>query len=247
MVTYGGVWQHVVSRGLRGHTACRLRFPQFPSPPICGPNLPAPHSPVAFQTLLEHVKGMYTDYEGIPPSLALLCTRTLLERVKGLYTDYEGIPPDRVVPTVGLNIGRVEAHKAKLIFWDLGGQIGLRTIWEKYYEEAHAVIYVVDAACPERFDDARGALEKVLRHEDLVGAPILIFANKQDLPEAVGEEDLTHCLELRDLKGRSAMVMPVCAYDGTGVREGVTWLVESMRKSQRADLIKQRADAAAAF
>ncbi|CAI5949636.1 unnamed protein product [Closterium sp. NIES-64] len=172
---------------------------------------------------------------------------TLLERVKGLYTDYEGIPPDRVVPTVGLNIGRVEAHKAKLIFWDLGGQIGLRTIWEKYYEEAHAVIYVVDAACPDRFDDARGALEKVLRHEDLVGAPILIFANKQDLPSAVGEEDLTHCLELRDLKGRSAMVMPVCAYDGTGVREGVTWLVEAMRKSQRADLIKQRADAAAAF
>ncbi|CAI5949630.1 unnamed protein product [Closterium sp. NIES-64] len=68
-----------------------------------------------------------------------------------------------------------------------------------------------------------------------------------DLPSAVGEEDLTHCLELRDLKGRSAMVMPVCAYDGTGVREGVTWLVEAMRKSQRADLIKQRADAAAAF
>ncbi|CAI5979106.1 unnamed protein product [Closterium sp. NIES-64] len=37
-------------------------------------------------------------------------------------------------------------------------QIGLRTIWEEYYEESHAVIYVVDAACPNRFDDARGAL-----------------------------------------------------------------------------------------
>ncbi|CAI5474119.1 unnamed protein product, partial [Closterium sp. Yama58-4] len=37
---------------------------------------------------------------------------------------------------------------------------------------------------------------------------------RSDLPWAVGEEDLTHCLELRDLKGRSAMVMPVCAHDG---------------------------------
>ncbi|CAI5501005.1 unnamed protein product [Closterium sp. Naga37s-1] len=74
-----------------------------------------------------------------------------------------------------------------------------------------------------------------------------VTTTPQDLPSAVGEEDLTHCLELRDLKGRSAMVMPVCAYDGTGVREGVTWLVEATRKSQRADLIKQRADAAAAF
>ena len=27
---------------------------------------------------------------------------------------------------VVLNIGRVEAHKAKLIFWDLGGQVGER-------------------------------------------------------------------------------------------------------------------------
>ncbi|CAI5501006.1 unnamed protein product [Closterium sp. Naga37s-1] len=245
MVTYGGVWQHVtLLERVKGLYTDHKGIP---------PSLAL----LCTRTLLERVKGLYTDYEGIPPPLALAATphsplppllpQTLLERVKGLYTDYEGIPPDRVVPTVGLNIGRVEAHKAKLIFWDLGGQIGLRTIWEKYYEEAHAVIYVVDAACPERFDDARGALEKVLRHEDLVGAPILIFANKQDLPEAVGEEDLTHCLELRDLKGRSAMVMPVCAYDGTGVREGVTWLVEAMRKSQRADLIKQRADAAAAF
>ncbi|CAI5460386.1 unnamed protein product [Closterium sp. Yama58-4] len=70
---------------------------------------------------------------------------------------------------------------------------------------AGELIYVVDAACSERMQIRRCS----------------------DLPWAVGEEDLTHCLELRDLKGRSAMVMPVCAHDGTGVREGVTWLVEA--------------------
>ena len=37
-------------------------------------------------------------------------------------------------------------------------QLGLRTIWEKYFEEAHAVIYVVDAACQSRFEDAKSAL-----------------------------------------------------------------------------------------
>lgn len=40
----------------------------------------------------------------------------------------------------------------------LAWQIGLRTIWEKYYEEAHAVIYVVDAACQSRFEDTKSAL-----------------------------------------------------------------------------------------
>lgn len=37
-------------------------------------------------------------------------------------------------------------------------QPGLRSIWEKYYEEAHAVMFVVDAACPSRFEDAKSAL-----------------------------------------------------------------------------------------
>eukprot|EP00245_Coleochaete_scutata_P005616 TRINITY_DN19277_c0_g1_i1.p1 TRINITY_DN19277_c0_g1~~TRINITY_DN19277_c0_g1_i1.p1 ORF type:complete len:204 (-),score=44.08 TRINITY_DN19277_c0_g1_i1:123-734(-) len=169
---------------------------------------------------------------------------TLLERVKTIYTDFEGLPPDRIVPTVGLNIGRVEAHKAKLIFWDLGGQIGLRTIWEKYFEEAHAVLYVVDSAGQNRFEDVKGALEKVLRHEDLYGAPVLVMANKQDLPGACSSEELSQMLELTHHDDRPCMVKAVCAYDGSGVRDGVMWLVEAMRRSQRAEILKQRADAA---
>lgn len=38
------------------------------------------------------------------------------------------------------------------------GQVGLRTIWEKYYEEAHAIIYVIDASSPNSFEDAKSAL-----------------------------------------------------------------------------------------
>ncbi|CBI21815.3 unnamed protein product, partial [Vitis vinifera] len=56
---------------------------------------------------------------------------------------------------------------------------GLHSIWEKYYEEAHAVVYVIDASCPSCFEDSKSALEKILRHEDLQGAPLLILANKQ--------------------------------------------------------------------
>jgi len=170
---------------------------------------------------------------------------TLLEKVKTIYSDVDGLPPDRIMPTVGLNIGRVEAHKAKLIFWDLGGQVGLRTIWEKYYEEAHAVLYVVDAAGLNRFDDARGALEKILRNEDLSGAPVLIFANKQDLPGAVSADELCSHFSLKELDDRPNMVKAVCAYDGAGVRDGVMWLVDAMKKSQRSEMLKQRADAAA--
>jgi hypothetical protein len=49
--------------------------------------------------------------------------QTLLEKLKSIYLKGEGLPHDRIVPTVGLNIGRIEDANVKLVFWDLGGQV----------------------------------------------------------------------------------------------------------------------------
>ncbi|KAK1366609.1 ADP-ribosylation factor-related protein 1-like [Heracleum sosnowskyi] len=166
---------------------------------------------------------------------------TLLEKLKSQYSNVEGLPPDRIVPTVGLNIGRIEASNSKLVFWDLGGQPGLRSIWEKYYEEAHAVIFVVDASLPPRFEDAKSALEKALRHEDLLGAPLLILANKQDLGEALSAEELARYLDLKKLDERAYSYEAVSAYDGLGIKESVDWLVEAMERSKRTEMLRARA------
>lgn len=166
---------------------------------------------------------------------------TLLEKLKSIYSNLEGLPPDRIVPTVGLNIGRVELPNAKLVFWDLGGQLGLRSIWEKYYEEAHAVVFVIDAASPSRFEDSKSALEKVLRNDDLQGAPLLVLANKQDLSEAVSAEELARYLDLKKLDERVTMFEAVSAYDGLGIRESVEWLVEVMERSKRTEMLSIRA------
>ncbi|CAL4914734.1 unnamed protein product [Urochloa decumbens] len=166
---------------------------------------------------------------------------TLLEKLKSIYLKREGLPPDRVVPTVGLNIGRIEDANAKLVFWDLGGQVGLRTIWEKYYDEAHAIIYVIDAATASSFEDAKSALEKVIRHEHLTGAPLLIVANKQDLPGVVNDEELAKFFNLKELDERPCMFQAVSAYDGRGIKSGIDWLVEQMEKSKRTETLQARA------
>jgi hypothetical protein len=49
--------------------------------------------------------------------------QTFLEKLKSIYQKVEGLPHDRIVPTVGLNIGRIEDTNVKLVFWDLGGQV----------------------------------------------------------------------------------------------------------------------------
>ncbi len=73
-----------------------------------------------------------------------------------------GLEPDKVLPTVGLNIGRFTAAQSPVICWDLGGQAGLRSIWDKYYADSHAVMFVVDATDEARLDEAKHALDTAL-------------------------------------------------------------------------------------
>ncbi|KAL5196986.1 hypothetical protein ABZP36_000498 [Zizania latifolia] len=176
---------------------------------------------------------------------------TLLEKLKSIYLKEEGLPLDRLVPTVGLNIGRVEDANVKLVFWDLGGQVWfLLQTWpttnlgEKYYEEAHAVIYVIDSATASSFEDAKSALENVLRHEDLQGAPLLIFANKQDLPAAVTQEELARHLHLKELDERPYMFQTGSAYDGAGIKAGIDWLAEEVERSKRTEVLRARQETA---
>ncbi|KEH30496.1 ADP-ribosylation factor family protein [Medicago truncatula] len=78
----------------------------------------------------------------------------------------------------------------------------------------------------------------VLRHEDLKGAPLLILANKQDLPEAVSSEELARYLDLKKLDERVYMFEAVSSYDGLGIRESAEWLVEVMERSKRAEMLR---------
>ncbi len=87
---------------------------------------------------------------------------TLLERLKTLFTDISGLDPAQILPTVGLNIARFEVGGTPLVLWDLGGQAQLRSIWDKYFAEAHALVYVVDAADVDRIPEAKAVMDKAL-------------------------------------------------------------------------------------
>lgn len=53
----------------------------------------------------------------------------VLERLKSTFTSSTGVDPVKILPTVGLNVGRLDAFSHSFIFWDLGGQPSLRSIW----------------------------------------------------------------------------------------------------------------------
>lgn len=165
---------------------------------------------------------------------------TLLEKMKEMH-GLPGLEWDKILPTVGLNVGRIEAHNCLLIFWDLGGQVGLRSIWDKYFDEAHAIVFVVDAADADRLHESKAALDKVLGHRDLNGAPLLVLANKQDLAGSLGPSGVANELGLGKVDTRPHRVQPVSAHHGMGILEGLQWIVTAVKASSRLSLLRKRA------
>ncbi|ETO31044.1 hypothetical protein RFI_06077 [Reticulomyxa filosa] len=103
---------------------------------------------------------------------------------------YKLVSPDEVVstqlvPTIGFNVETVEYKNIKLQVWDLGGQTNIRPYWRCYYPNTNAIIFVVDSADTKRLKIARKEFTKLLEEEELQNAAILVFANKQDLPNAL--------------------------------------------------------------
>lgn len=63
--------------------------------------------------------------------------------------------PKYITTTVGLNIGQIDIEGVRLSFWDLGGQQELQSLWDKYYQESHAIIYVIDSHDRERMNESK--------------------------------------------------------------------------------------------
>ena len=68
---------------------------------------------------------------------------------------------------------------------DVGGQDKIRPLWRHYYTGTQGLIYVVDCADRDRIDEARQELHRIINDREMRDAIILVFANKQDLPEGL--------------------------------------------------------------
>ncbi|RKO88863.1 ADP-ribosylation factor family-domain-containing protein [Blyttiomyces helicus] len=159
---------------------------------------------------------------------------TLLERIKSEYSGVPGLAPEKIAPTVGLNIGKVDISNARVNFWDLGGQRELHSIWEKYYSECHAILFVIDATDKERLDEVKQTFESVISSDEIEGVPVLMLANKQDVPSSLKVHDIKETFNQIALKlgARDSKVLPVSALRGEGVREAVDWLFVRLQRNR---------------
>ena len=53
-----------------------------------------------------------------------------------------------------------------------------------FFQNTDILIYVIDSADPKRFEETGQELQELLAEEKLLGVPLMIYANKQDLQYA---------------------------------------------------------------
>jgi ADP-ribosylation factor protein 1 len=176
------------------------------------------------------------------------------------------------LPTIGYSVETINYRNLSLTAWDLCAQESMRPLVRHCacaastyrpvfaedkkiecrtgYENVkiQAVIFVVDSTDLDRLDEARCEMQHVLTEEVLAGVPILVYANKQDLPNAMSTNTLINALGLpgkhghewhveasrnaRDVEAPSSLCLmqAASAITAEGLYEGLDWLHDALTR-----------------
>ncbi|KAK9397007.1 ADP-ribosylation factor 1-like [Crotalus adamanteus] len=141
------------------------------------------------------------------------------------------------IPTVGFNVETVQSfHNVIFTMWDVGGQERIRALWKHYHTNTDGLIFMVDSMDYYRFEEARLELEALLDADDLRGVPLMLLANKQDLPEAWPSMKVAERMGVRKISGRKWRIQGCSAISGVGIPEAMEKLsemVKAYRKTKR--------------
>ena len=152
---------------------------------------------------------------------------TVLHRLK-----YGVVDPTAVISTIGYNCECFEYRKMVLSCWDVGGALDARDLWRLYYAGTQAVVFVIDSRDEARLDIVREDLHRMLTEQDLWDTPLLVLANKQDLPYALPAREIAERLQLFRLANRCWHIVGTTAththMEESNLYAGVDWLVETL-------------------
>ncbi|CAF0961280.1 unnamed protein product [Adineta steineri] len=179
---------------------------------------------------------MFESFNTGPPSRILMLgldaagKTTILYKVK-LNENLQ------TIPTIGFNVEQVSPCRGvSFTVWDVGGQEKIRRLWQHYYQNADGLIFVIDSNDQERIEEAREELHGILSAPDMSKVPLVILANKQDLPNAMKTSDIALKLGLNTLAGKHKwFIQPACAVTGDGLLEGMLEMSNLVKQHRKND------------
>ncbi|XP_011457178.3 uncharacterized protein [Magallana gigas] len=137
------------------------------------------------------------------------------------------------IPTIGFNVETVEPVKGvSFTVWDVGGQDKIRPLWRFYYQNTEGLIYVVDSSDRERIAESREELFGILDSDEMREVPVVVIANKQDLPNALKPSEVADLMTLHKLTSRKWYIQAACATTGEGIFEAMSEMANMVKEYQ---------------
>eukprot|EP01125_Pyxidicula_operculata_P011421 TRINITY_DN3743_c0_g1_i1.p1 TRINITY_DN3743_c0_g1~~TRINITY_DN3743_c0_g1_i1.p1 ORF type:complete len:212 (+),score=32.41 TRINITY_DN3743_c0_g1_i1:74-637(+) len=133
-------------------------------------------------------------------------------------------------PTIGFNVESIQYKNINFTVWDMAGQERIRKLWHHFFMNTRGLIYVIDSNDVSRIAQSKVELDKLLHEKELEGVPVLIFANKQDLPYAIDIMQLIDQLDLYEISGHPWHIQSCCGVSGGGLFQGLDWLSGAIKQ-----------------
>ncbi|GKB13244.1 ADP-ribosylation factor 2-B isoform X2 [Tanacetum coccineum] len=134
----------------------------------------------------------------------------------------------------GFNIETVEYKNINFVVWDVGNyDLRRQSLWKHFLHGKAGLIFVVDSNDRDRIAETRNELHKMLNEDVLRDAVLLVFANKQDLPNPMTVTEITEKLDLQSFQQRHWHIQSTCATSGEGLYEGLEWLSNNIANKGR--------------
>lgn len=130
------------------------------------------------------------------------------------------------IPTIGFNVETLSFKGIDLIAWDVGGRDKIRPLFRHYFANTKALIYVVDSNDRDRLEQVKEELHKFLREDELREVVLLVFANKQDLANAMSLDEVKKAIDFDGLSVKRKNIISSVATTGEGLNEGFNWIAD---------------------
>jgi ADP-ribosylation factor 1/2 len=135
-------------------------------------------------------------------------------------------------PTIGVNTEDIQIRNVNIKVFDLAGQEKMRNVWKYYYSSIEGIIFVLDSTRADRIQEARDELVSLLANEEARHIPVLVFANKQDLPTSIKSQEMVEMLGIGDYVNKKPVsivrVQESSAVQDQGLLEGFEWIVDKI-------------------
>lgn len=136
----------------------------------------------------------------------------------------------QTMPTIGFNVETVKIGKSNLLVWDIGGQEKIRGLWKHYYQNTDALVYIVDSADHARVEESADELKRVMDDDHMKDVAVLVYANKQDMPNAMTPAAVAKAMGLDKERKRLWHVQGSNAVKGDGLFEGMSWMQDALKQ-----------------